>query len=1035
MYSIWSFFTLHKSFSYLVLVTLVAFGSYALVTIPKESAPEVQIPIAIVSVALPGASAVDIEKLITNKVETALNNSLEDVKKITSSSQEGFSSVVVEFLPSANIDDSVRDVKDEIDKVNPELPEDATEPIVSDVNFVNQPIITFAIGADLPDAELVALADAVEDEIKKVEGVSDVTIGGYRARETQVIVRKEALETYGLRLVDIIGGIARANNTFPVGNILVDSIAYNVQFEGDLNDPAEVANITIFLQGGQPVYVRDVATVVDGLEEARSISRISLDSEPSSSALSIQVFKRSGGDITKITDEVKKTLDTLKSDGGILSDATTLVVFDNGKELKNDLVSLGSSGAQTVVLVMISLFMVIGWREALIAGSAIPLSFLLAFIALEASGNTLNFVSLFALILAVGVLVDSAIVIVEGINRNMRLNPLMSKKDASLAAIKEFHGPITSGTLTTVAVFVPLFFISGVTGEFIASIPFTIIFVLIASLIIAVAIVPLFASLFLTRHEPSKLELIQAEYQEKVERWYKQKLESILGNPKRERIVIWGIVAMFFVAMTLPVLGLVKVEFFPAGDSDFVVIELELLEGSPLSQTDIEMRKLEEILYEYSIIESFVMTAGESSAFSGSQSVSAGAKFANAFVTLKKDRPVTSQEFADDLRAKTAAIGTAEVRISQVENGPPTGTPVLIKFLGDDLATLEETVQKAATILENTEGSADVVTSAKNDGTQYVVEVDPAKASALGLDASLISQTLRTAVSGVKATSIVSNDEDIDVVVKLNLNTNYMDAHDTDRTTIDSLGQISIQTPNGPVLLASVLEVSLAKNNTVIQHENLKRVVSVGSQLESGANLVEVVAAFEEKVKEELVLPQGVTMVIGGENEENNQAFTEMFYALIVGLVLMLAILVFEFSSYRHALYVLSVTPLALIGIMIGLMVTGKALSFPTLMGFIALMGIVVNNSIILIDTMNAMRKTDPAKPIRDVVLEGSASRLRPISLTTITTVIGMVPLTYADALWSPLAWAIIFGLSFSVVLTLLLVPILYGRKPGELER
>ncbi len=1034
MYSIWSFFTLHKSFSYLVLIALVGFGSAALITIPKESAPEVQIPIAIVSVALPGASALDIEKLITNKVETALNNSLEDVKKITSSSQEGFSTVVIEFLPSANIDDSVRDVKDEVDKVKPELPSDATDPLVSDVNFVNQPIITIAIGSDLPSSELVELADAVEEEIKKVEGVSDVTIGGYRDRETQVIVRKEALETYGLRLIDLIGVIGRANSTFPVGNILVDDIAYNVQFEGDIDTPSEIANIAVASKNGQPIYVRDIATVVDGLEEARSISRISLNGEPSTSALSIQVFKRSGGDITKITEAVKARIDSLKQEGGILSDAKTLIVFDNGTELNDDLTSLGLSGFQTVVLVMISLLLVIGWREAFIAGSAIPLSFLLAFIALEATGNTLNFVSLFALILAVGVLVDSAIVMVEAINRNLRLYPEEDKVRASLRAVKEFSAPITSGTLTTVAVFLPLFFISGVTGEFIASIPFTIIFVLIASLIVAVAFVPLFASVALNRRESSKFELLQIEKFDAVEAWYRRLLEGIIGNKKYERMIIWGITISFFTAMLFPVLGLVKVEFFPAGDSDYIIVEIELQEGSPLSNTDLEARKLEEILYEYTVIDSFVITIGESSAFSGSQSVSSGTKFANAFIRLNTDRNITSQELSEVLRNEVAKIGTSQVRVSQIDNGPPVGTPMLVKFFGDDLAELDAVVNQASDILEDIDGAADVVTSAKNDGTQFIVTVDPIKASSLGLDVATISQTLRSAVSGITATSIIVGDKDIDVVVKMNLNPNYLDAHDTDRTTIDALSQISIQTPNGPVLLGSLINVSLAKNNTVIQHEGLKRIASIGSQISADGNLAEVSSEFERRAAEELDLGN-VTMKIGGENEENQQAFIEMFYALIVGLVLMLAILVYEFGSYRHALYVLSVTPLALIGIMIGLLVTGKALSFPTLMGFIALMGIVVNNSIILIDTLNAMRRSDPNRDIREIILLGSASRLRPIFLTTITTVIGMVPLTYADALWAPLAWAIIFGLSFSVVLTLVLIPILYSRKPGVLSK
>ncbi|MEX0652290.1 MAG: efflux RND transporter permease subunit [Candidatus Paceibacterota bacterium] len=1033
MYSFWSFFTKHRNFSYLFIIALIGFGASSLISIPKESAPEVQVPVGVVTTVLTGASAFDIETLITNKLESALNNTLDEVKKITSSSQEGVSTVVVEFDASADIDDSIRDLKDAVDKIKPELPTDTNDPLVSDVNFVNQPVITFAIASDLPEQELVRLAQKVEEEIKRVPGVSDVNIGGFRERETQVIVNREALNTFNLRLLDVISAISRANNTFPIGNIVVNNIEYNVQFEGNIDDPREVADIAILESGGEPVYVRDVATVIDGLSVARTHSRFSLQGEPSQSALSFDVFKRSGGDVTKITKAVQERIEALKSGGGILEGVNTLIVYDTGEQLKKDLTSLTTSGLQTVLLVMIVLFIAIGWREALVAGSAIPLSFTIAFIALNQSGNTLNFVSLFALILAIGILVDSAIVIVEGINRNMKHHPDGDKKKAVLEAIRTFYMPLTSGTMTTVAVFAPLFFISGVTGQFIATIPFTIIFVLLASLLVALGFIPLISSLVLRRRDTNAVEKKQAYYTEKLQQWYRNKIDSILGNRKRERMWVWGAIVVFFITLSFPIIGLVKVEFFATSDQSFIIIETELPEGTVLAQSDLEIRKVEEILYSYSIIDSFLVTSGGSSAFTGNGGVNP--KLANIFITLRDDRAITSTEMVEVLRADFKDIHSSIVRVSQASDGPPTGTPIVINFLGENLDAIEELSSKTAEILEGIPGTSDVTTSAKNDGIQFVVEVDTAKATVLGLDASIISQTLRAAVSGVEATSIKSSDEDIKVMVRLNLNTDYLDAHDTNRTTIDALNQLSIQTPNGPILLGSVLKTTLAKNNTTISHEDTKRVTTANAQLTADGNLREIIAEFKTRAETELVLPAGTSMHIGGENEENNQAFKEMFYALIVGLLLMLAILVLQFNSYRHALYVLSVTPLALIGIMIGLAVTGKALSFPSMMGFIALTGIVVNNSIILIDTINEIRKKSaPERDIKEIVLEGASLRLRPILLTTITTVVGIFPLTYASDLWEPLAWSIIFGLLFAVLLTLVIVPILYYRKPGVLK-
>ncbi len=1036
MYGFWSFFTKRRNFSYLFITVLIIFGLFSLFSIPKESSPEVQIPVGIVTTVFPGASAFDIEKLITNKVESALNNNLDDVDTITSSSREGVSTVSVQFNADADINDSIRNLKDEVDKIKNELPGEAEDPNVLEIDFVNQPVLTFAIASDLPEPELIRLARDVEDAILDVSGVSSVTIGGDRVRETQVIVNREALTTFDIRLLDVVSAIAAANNTFPIGSIVTDNIEYTVQFEGDIDDPSEIANIALFESGGEPVYVRDIATIVDGLSEAQTRSRLSLNGEPSQPALSFDVFKRTGGDITRIAQSVREKVESLKEPGELLDGANTLIVFDTGEQLQKDLSSLSFTGLQTVLLVLVVLLIAIGWREALIASVAIPLSFTIAFIALFASDNTLNFVSLFALILAVGILVDSAIVMIEGINHNMKANPEGDKVQAALQAIRTFHTPLTTGTLTTVAVFVPLFFISGVVGQFIASIPFTIIFVLLASLLVAIGFVPLISSIFLRRRETSSFEHTQRVYTKKLQEWYKRKIRAILGSKGKERIWVWSTIAMFFITLSFPIIGLVQVEFFATTDQDYLVVEVELPEGTLLSQTDLEARKIEELLYNYEVIESFLITSGAGSAFtSGDGSSASGEKLANAFITLREDRPLLSSEFVEVLRSDFSQVQTSTVRVTQLSDGPPVGTPVVINFLGDDLEELDRLALSASKILEDIDGTSDVTTSLKNDSTQFVIEVDTAKASELGLNASIISQTLRTAVNGVEATTIKQQEDDIEVIVKLNLNNSFLDPHDTNRTTIDTLNQLSIQTPQGPVLLGSVLTTSIAKKNTSISHEDLERVATVGSQITATGNVREIVTEFQKRAEDELTIPEGVTMKIGGENEENNQAFIEMFYALIVGLLLMLSILVLQFDSFRHALYVLSVTPLALIGIMLGLAITGKALSFPSLMGFIALTGIVVNNSIILIDTLNSLRRKNPDRDMLEIVLEGASLRLRPILLTTVTTVIGIFPLTYASDLWAPLAYSIIFGLLFSVILTLVIVPILYHRKPGVLVK
>ena len=1083
MYPIWSFFTNRKNFAYIVLTALTIAGLFAVLSIQKESNPEVQVPIGIVSTALPGASATDIETLITNKMEKAIIGSLSDVKSVTSVSSNGVSSITIEFDADADIETSIQELKDEVDTVQPELPGEATDPFVGKVDFSAEPVITFAVAGNLPPSELTRLGRALEDELESVPGVSSVNASGFREREVQVVVDAESLNAYDISLTDITNAIRQNNATLPVGAIEFDGVSYNLQFEADIETPSEIGSIPITTINGQPIYVRDVAFVSDGLSKTTSLARVSLDGEPSRPALSFNVQKQAGGNVTDITSAINTRLTELQEPGELLEGLDVLIIFDTGELLTEDLTTLSTSGLLAVLLVMGILLITIGWREAMVAGLAIPLSFMIAFVGLLVSGNTLNFVSLFSLILSVGILVDSAIVVVESIHSNMKASPAGEKKEAALKTIRDFHAPVTAGTMTTVAVFFPLFFISGIVGEFIKSIPFTVISVLLASLVVALGFVPLIASLVLRRRNVSKLEERQEEYTKRFLEWYKQKIQLILGHKKRENIFIATIIGLFFASFVIPIKGMpaafifcvivggtlyflitkqvrwfllmpgivlslvigglivtfipafltMKVEFFPAGDEDYLIVETELPQGTVLDATEIEARKIEEILYTEPDIASFIMTVGASSAYSGTGG-GGSTKFANAFIELKEDREHTSLEMGDILAEKLSVIKTSDVRVTQLAGGPPTGTPVVITFKGDNLDELEQLALDAARILRSIEGTNAVTTSTKDDNTEFVITIDKAKAAAIGLNPQLIALTLRTAIQGTEATTINTSEQDIDVMVKLALNTNYRDPHNTNEVSIDAIRNIEMQTPNGSILLGSVLETNVQKGSTAIRHEDERRVASASSQLADGGNVAEIIAEFRTRAAEELTIPPNAEMIIGGENEETDQSFAEMGYAIIAGLVLMFSIIVLMFNSFRHAVYVIAPAFFSFIGIAIGLTLTGNALSFPSLMGLIALIGIVVNNSIILIDVMNGLRRQHPEWSMESVVLNGAASRLRPILLTTLTTVIGIIPLLFTASFWSPLALSIIFGLSFSVLITLVFIPIIYLRNPGTVD-
>lgn len=998
-------------------------GFYAVLSIPKESSPEVQIPIGVVTTVLPGASADDVEKLITDKIEDRVIG-IENVSKVTSSSGDGVSSVTVEFSASADIDKSIQLLKDEVDTVTPELPEEANDPIVNDVNFADQPILIVSIAGELAPAELTALGEEVKDELERVRGVSSVSLSGVRERQVQVIVEQAKLRQYGLTISDVTNAIRASGVASPAGSITVDGIRYAVRLEAGLTDTDQVRAIALAGPGGSSIRVGDVAEVVDGLADAATLSRVSVDGAPSAPALTLSIFKSRGGNILETGSDVKKVLEDLEK--GSLSGTETVITYDAADDIAHDLAELSRVGLETVILVMIMLFLTLGWRESLVAAASIPLSFLIAFIGLAASGNTINFISLFSLILAIGILVDSGIVVVEAIHT--RLMQSGSKKQAAVQAIKEYAWPLIAGTFTTVAVFVPLFFISGIVGKFIASIPFTVIFVLLASIFVALGLVPLLA-MYVIRKEPSALEHKQEELNEKAKAWYETYLRGLLADPKRQNRFIGLMVGLFILSLLLPVFGLVKVVFFPGEDMEFVYIEVEKPLGSALTDTDLAVREVEELLYDDPRIESFVTEVGTGSSFSGS--ASAGSAIANITVNLAEKRDETSSEFVASLRKELAQITTARITVSEPEGGPPSGAAVSMTFSGDDLAALATASEMGARILSDIPGTTNIETSMKDDGAEFVVRLDSAKAAELGVSPLAVADTLRSALYGTKATDIRTDTDDIEVRTKLDLNPDYRDPSETANATIDAVRGLTVQGARGPVPLTSVATISYEPANAVIRHEDGTRIATLTSGAAVGANPIEIASTFNKKM-EEVTLPEGVTIKVGGESEDVNKSFAEMGLALLAGAALMLAILVLEFNSFRHSLYLLSIIPLSLTGVFFGLMITGSPLSFPSMLGVIALAGVIINHAIILMDSIARISEEDKTKSLTDVVVEAASTRFRPIILTTVVTVVGMIPLSFASSLWGPLAFAIMFGLSFSLLLTLVFVPILYHRWPGK---
>ncbi|MEK7602052.1 MAG: efflux RND transporter permease subunit [Patescibacteria group bacterium] len=1028
MTNFWSFFLKKSTFTVFLMIVLLGSGFYAVLAIPKEATPDIEIPLGVVSTVLPGASSADVERLITDKIENGVLG-VEHVSKVTSTSGAGISIVSVEFDSSANIDKSIQLLKDAVDKVRPDLPAEALDPTVSDTNFADQPILIVSISGNLAPAELTALGENVSDELKRVSGVSKVGVSGVRAREVQVIVKAERLRQYNLSLSDVTNAIRSAGVASPAGSITVDGVNYAVRFESGVPSTDQVGNVALLGPGGATLHVRDVAEVVDGLEDPTTFSRVSVQGKPAEPSLTLTIHKSRGGNIVATGHAVEKRLEDLKKEG-LLTGTDIVISYNAAEEVNKSLTELTRAGVETVILVMLVLLVTLGWRESLVAAASIPLSFLVAFIGLLASGNTLNNVSLFSLILAIGILVDSGIVVVEAFHTHVRKHG--DKHAAAVSAIREYAWPLIAGTFTTIVVFIPLFFLSGIVGKFLASIPFTVIFVLLASIFVALGFVPLLA-MFYVKTSHDALTERQEKYNRVARQWYQNFLYKMLRSKHDQNRFLQVMVGLFILSLLLPVTGLLKSEFFPGEDADTIYVQIEKPQGTELTETDLAVREIEEQLYGNKHVASFVTEVGAGSSFASALGggPSSGTNIGNITVNLPKGHKQSSADFVTELRTQFATVTSAAVTVGEPAGGPPAASPITITLSGDDLGELSTTADNAAHILSDMPGVVNITASSKEASAEFVVSLDSSKAAELGVSPLTVADTLRTALFSAKATTIKTGKNDIEVRTKLALNPNYRDPSETTHTSIDAVRDLLIPGSKGPVVLSTIATVTYEPSQTAIHHEAGHRIATVTADVGPKANAIELTNQFQKKLTSNLI-GKGVTVKLGGESEDVGKSFTELFLALIAGAALMLSILVLEFNSFRQSFYLLSIIPLSLVGVFVGLTLVGQPLSLTSMLGVIALAGVIINHAIILMDSIARIHREHPEMNLEEVVIEAASTRLRPILLTTVVTVIGMIPLVFASPFWAPLAFSIMAGLAFSLLLTLVLIPVLYYRWPGK---
>lgn len=1026
----WNFFVNHPRVTSLVIIIILILGFTSVFQLPRELQPEVDLPYASIITIYPGASPADTELLVTDEVESAVKN-VEDIDAINSSSQAGISMITIQFESGTDLDTALNDVRSAVDLA--QLPEDAEDPQVSSYESNQQSVITFSLLSDLPESEIKEIAEEAEDELKTVNGVSEVVIIGAQDKKIFVNLKQELLETYGITINDVVNAISYANANFPIGEIKNDGYIYGIRIDATLDSAQQLSQIPVkqfFGKDGvnQSIILKDIATIEEKLEDKVTIARIGMqNSGEIKNAVSLQIYKKKGGNIVRVAESAKEKMEEIK--GTIIPSSVEVHISnDNAIFIQEDLEVMGKNGITTVILIMVLLLVFLGWKEAIIAGMSIPFAMLITFGILYIRGDSLNGIALFSLVFALGLLIDNAVIIIEGIYENLREGKYTSY-GAAILGIHEFKWPIIAGTLTTVFAFLPMLTISGIMGDFMSVIPITVTVLLLASLFVNLSITPTLASRHLKGGKQKNLF-------GGLQKWYRKFITNIINSKTKKRLTLIIMFVVMVFSFSLPITGVIKSEAFPISDFDYFFIDIETPSGTMIGETERIASQVESILINTPEIKDFTTNIGTNAggALRGSLFGSTRRNIENiANITANlvdpEERDLKSYEVADIIREKVNNIQGATIMVTDLQGGPPSGAPVYIELKGPNLNKLEELSEKIKGILNNIEGTLDVDTSVEQGAGEFLITVDRNRLNYYGLAAGQVGSILRRALEGVTATEIRKEGVDIDVIVQYDLQRGS-----NRELTLDDLKNIFITSPTaGSIPVSNLVSVDFAQNLTSITHIDTERAVTISSYVQDRTSTEIIDDLIKELEKNPL--PQGYEISYGGELEEITQSFKDLGTSLLIGLVLIAMLLVLQFKSYRQPFIILLSLPFALTGVFFGLAVMNITLSIPSVIGVVGLAGVVVNDAIVLIDQMNNNRRR--GMKFEEAIIEGATSRLQPVFLTTATSIFGILPLALTDEIWGSLGFAFIFGLTTQYFLVLLLDPILYSMlsKKDDVHR
>jgi multidrug efflux pump len=1052
--NIWSIAVENKTAVYILMILIVVFGWGSYTRLPREASPDITIPLVIVATPYIGVAPADMEGLITQPLERALKG-LKDIKQITSVSKDGLSTIRVEFNTGVDIDEALRRVRDKVGSTRSQLPADILEPVISEINISEFPIMYVNVGGEVGLARLKKIADDLKDKIEVIPGVLRADVNGGLEPEVQVNVDVYRMNAYQISFDDVANAIRSENLSIPGGSIDTKEKSLTIRVPGEFKEVRPLEGIVLKIQNGKPIYLRDVATVNYSFEDRTTYARLN-----QTEVVSIGVRKRAGENLLRIAGEVKNIVanEQAQLPAGIkldISNDQSILVTRMVKELENSIIT-------GMALVILSLFMFFGFKNSMLISTAIPLSMFIGFIVLSAFGITLNMVVLFALVLVLGILVDDAIVVIENIYRHQQEYSEPPAESAKKAAGEVFV-PVLTSTITTLSAFFPLLFWPGIVGEFMKYLPITLIVTLSASLFVAYVISPVQGAQWINY----KREIKKARESLKHPHWYKKynpftilyhKVDEVLfPSLQREyvktlkwtlenkiRTMLISFSLLLFV-MILFVFFNKGVEFFPTTEPSQVSIIIEAPPGTSLDVTNSMAKILESRLQEIpgrKDVEFIVANIGTSQDpfdFGSQGTPNKGSIAINFFE--KAEREQSSFTTLEEVRTTTVGIAGVDLRVAKQQMGPPVGSPVSIEVSGEDygqLARLSKMVQEK---IKNTPGVVDLKDDFNAGRPEVEIIVDREKAGLFYTSTGQIAGTVRAAIAGVEASKYRVGEDEYKIRVRLK---------EDQRVSASDLENLRINFMNrrGQLLsipLTSVATISRTTAISDIRRIDQKRVITVSGEVEG-----RVESEVLNEIKEQIAgfdLPAGYNIKLTGSQEEQKKASEFLGSAFTITLLLVFLIIVAEFNSLIVPLVILISVLLSLIGVMFGLLITRTPFSIMmTGVGVVALAGIVVRNGIVLLDFVKH-KHGEGGLSLDDALLEAGRIRLRPVILTAAATVLGVLPMATgidfdwrefhfvfgaeSAGFWRPLAVAIIFGLTISTFLTLVVVPTAYSLLDG----